>query len=165
MLQIFVNARYDFVGKRRWFYALSLGAVLVSLLSIAAHRGRPQINRQPLQMLCRPSSRPQRRSLRKSGGTTIVRRVRGLHARIATDGRAAMKVVRKGNRVSANRTTGSGRTRAPARSGESGTRRYVCWPRTRFFSRTSTVRPSRSSSRRIRGPLPRGAKRSASTAG
>jgi preprotein translocase subunit SecF len=39
MLQIFVNARYDFVGKRRWFYFASLAAVVVSLISIAAHRG------------------------------------------------------------------------------------------------------------------------------
>jgi preprotein translocase subunit SecF len=39
MLQIFVNARYDFVGKRRWFYFASLAAVAVSLISIAAHRG------------------------------------------------------------------------------------------------------------------------------
>jgi preprotein translocase subunit SecF len=39
MLQIFVNANYDFVGKRRWFYAVSLGAVVVALLSIALHRG------------------------------------------------------------------------------------------------------------------------------
>src|SRR5215475_13514920 len=39
MLQIFVNARYDFVGKRRWFYIVSLAAVAVSLISIAAHRG------------------------------------------------------------------------------------------------------------------------------
>ena len=39
MLQIFVGAKYDFVGKRRWLYAASLGAVALSLLSIAAHRG------------------------------------------------------------------------------------------------------------------------------
>ena len=39
MLQIFVNANYDFVGKRRWFYIASLGAVVVALLSIALHRG------------------------------------------------------------------------------------------------------------------------------
>jgi len=39
MLQIFVNARYDFVGKRRWFYFASLAAVVVSLISIVAHRG------------------------------------------------------------------------------------------------------------------------------
>jgi preprotein translocase subunit SecF len=39
MFQIFVNANYDFVGKRRWFYFASLGAVVVALLSIALHRG------------------------------------------------------------------------------------------------------------------------------
>lgn len=39
MLQIFVNAKYDFVGKRRWFYVASLAAVAAALLSIAAHRG------------------------------------------------------------------------------------------------------------------------------
>ena len=32
MLHIFVNARYDFVGKRRWFYFASLAAVAVSLM-------------------------------------------------------------------------------------------------------------------------------------
>jgi preprotein translocase subunit SecF len=31
MLQIFVNAKYDFVGKRQWFYAASGGLVLLSL--------------------------------------------------------------------------------------------------------------------------------------
>jgi preprotein translocase subunit SecF len=39
MLQIFVNTNYDFVGRRRWFYLASLSAVVVALLSIAAHRG------------------------------------------------------------------------------------------------------------------------------
>ncbi len=39
MLQIFVNASYDFVGKRRWFYIASLSAVVLALLSIALHRG------------------------------------------------------------------------------------------------------------------------------
>ncbi len=39
MLQIFVNANYDFVGKRRWFYIASLGAVALSLVSIALHGG------------------------------------------------------------------------------------------------------------------------------
>ena len=39
MLQIFVGAKYDFVGKRRWFYAASLAAVALSLVSIAVHRG------------------------------------------------------------------------------------------------------------------------------
>src|SRR5215831_11470300 len=39
MLQIFVNADYDFVGRRRWFYIASLAAVVAALVSIAAHRG------------------------------------------------------------------------------------------------------------------------------
>lgn len=39
MHQIFVNANYDFVGKRHWFYGLSLGAVLLSIVSIILHGG------------------------------------------------------------------------------------------------------------------------------
>jgi preprotein translocase subunit SecF len=39
MLQIFVNANYDFVGHRRWFYIASVAAMVASLISIAAHRG------------------------------------------------------------------------------------------------------------------------------
>ena len=39
MLQIFVNTKYDFVGKRRWFYIASVGAVVISFLSIALHGG------------------------------------------------------------------------------------------------------------------------------
>ena len=39
MLQIFVNANYDFVGKRRWFYLLSGGLVLLSLISILFRGG------------------------------------------------------------------------------------------------------------------------------
>ncbi len=39
MLQIFVNANYDFVGKRRWFYGVSVGLVALGLLSIAVHGG------------------------------------------------------------------------------------------------------------------------------
>ena len=31
MLQIFVNANYDFIGKRRWFYLASGGLMLLSL--------------------------------------------------------------------------------------------------------------------------------------
>ena len=34
MLQIFVNANYDFVGKRRWFYVASGGLMLLSLIWI-----------------------------------------------------------------------------------------------------------------------------------
>lgn len=39
MLQIFVNANYDFVGKRRWFYLASATLVALGLLSIALHGG------------------------------------------------------------------------------------------------------------------------------
>ena len=39
MLQIFVNANYDFVGKRRWFYLASGGFMLLSLVSILLHGG------------------------------------------------------------------------------------------------------------------------------
>jgi preprotein translocase subunit SecF len=39
MFQIFVNSRFDFVGKRRWFYIASIGAVGVAILSIALHGG------------------------------------------------------------------------------------------------------------------------------
>src|ERR1700674_1271335 len=34
MMQIFVNANYDFVGKRRWFYLASGGLMLLSLIWI-----------------------------------------------------------------------------------------------------------------------------------
>ena len=34
MIQIFVNANYDFVGKRRWFYAASGGLMLLSMVWI-----------------------------------------------------------------------------------------------------------------------------------
>jgi preprotein translocase subunit SecF len=34
MFQIFVNANYDFVGKRRWFYAVSAGSMILSLIWI-----------------------------------------------------------------------------------------------------------------------------------
>jgi preprotein translocase subunit SecF len=39
MLQIFVNANYDFVGKRRWFYLVSGGFVVLSLVSILFRGG------------------------------------------------------------------------------------------------------------------------------
>ena len=39
MLQIFVNANYDFVGKRRWFYLVSVGFVVLSLGSILFRGG------------------------------------------------------------------------------------------------------------------------------
>ena len=35
MLQIFVNANYDFVGKRRWFYLASLLSVVVERRKVA----------------------------------------------------------------------------------------------------------------------------------
>jgi preprotein translocase subunit SecF len=39
MFQIFVNANYDFVGKRRWFYLASGGFVVLSLVSILFRGG------------------------------------------------------------------------------------------------------------------------------
>jgi preprotein translocase subunit SecF len=39
MLQLFVDARYDFVGKRRWFYVASVTAMAISILSILVHHG------------------------------------------------------------------------------------------------------------------------------
>jgi preprotein translocase subunit SecF len=39
MLQIFVNANYDFVGRRRWFYLVSGGFMLLSIASIVFRGG------------------------------------------------------------------------------------------------------------------------------
>ena len=39
MLQIFVNANYDFVGRRRWFYLVSGGLMVLSLVSILFRGG------------------------------------------------------------------------------------------------------------------------------
>ena len=39
MFQIFVNANYNFVGKRRWFYLASGGLMVLSLLSILFRGG------------------------------------------------------------------------------------------------------------------------------
>ena len=39
MLQVFVNTRYDFIGRRRWAYLISGAFVLAGLLSIAAQGG------------------------------------------------------------------------------------------------------------------------------
>ena len=39
MYQIFVNANYDFVGKRKWFYVASAGFMLLSLATIFYHGG------------------------------------------------------------------------------------------------------------------------------
>jgi len=39
MHQIFVNASFDFIGKRRWFYGASAGLVALGIASIALHGG------------------------------------------------------------------------------------------------------------------------------
>jgi len=39
MMQIFVNANYDFVGKRKWFYVASAGFMVLSLATILFHGG------------------------------------------------------------------------------------------------------------------------------
>src|SRR5215467_2128266 len=39
MMQIFVNANYDFVGKRKWFYVASAGLMVLSLATILFHGG------------------------------------------------------------------------------------------------------------------------------
>jgi preprotein translocase subunit SecF len=39
MLQIFVNAKYDFVGRRRWFYIFSGAAMALSLLAVLLRGG------------------------------------------------------------------------------------------------------------------------------
>src|SRR5262245_6398674 len=39
MIQIFVNANYDFVGKRRWFYMSSAVLILISILAILIRGG------------------------------------------------------------------------------------------------------------------------------
>jgi preprotein translocase subunit SecF len=39
MLQVFVNTRYDFIGKRRWAYGISLAVTLAGLLHIAYQGG------------------------------------------------------------------------------------------------------------------------------
>jgi len=39
MMEMFRNPNYDFIGKRRWAYLVSLAAMLISLASIAAHKG------------------------------------------------------------------------------------------------------------------------------
>src|SRR6266481_4959950 len=43
MFQIFVNANYDFVGKRRWFYLASGGFMVLSLVSILFRGGLDEI--------------------------------------------------------------------------------------------------------------------------
>jgi preprotein translocase subunit SecF len=39
MMHIFVNANYDFVGKRKWFYVASAGFMVLSLATILFHGG------------------------------------------------------------------------------------------------------------------------------
>jgi preprotein translocase subunit SecF len=39
MMELFHDPKYDFIGKRRWAYLISLVAMVLSLGSIAAHRG------------------------------------------------------------------------------------------------------------------------------
>jgi preprotein translocase subunit SecF len=39
VIQIFVNANYDFVGKRRWFYLSSAALIVISILAILVHGG------------------------------------------------------------------------------------------------------------------------------
>jgi preprotein translocase subunit SecF len=39
MMEMFRNPNYDFIGKRRWAYLVSLAAILISLASIAGHKG------------------------------------------------------------------------------------------------------------------------------
>ena len=39
MMEMFRNPDYDFIGKRRWAYLVSLAAILISLASMAVHRG------------------------------------------------------------------------------------------------------------------------------
>jgi preprotein translocase subunit SecF len=39
MIQIFTNTNFDFVGKRRWFYATSLLAIAIALAALVANRG------------------------------------------------------------------------------------------------------------------------------
>ncbi len=39
MIRLFANANYDFIGKRRWFYAASGGLMLLSLATILLRGG------------------------------------------------------------------------------------------------------------------------------
>jgi len=39
MIELFRNPNYDFIGKRRWAYTVSIVFTLIALISLAAHRG------------------------------------------------------------------------------------------------------------------------------
>jgi len=39
MIELFRNPSYDFIGKRRWAYTVSIAFTLMALISLAAHRG------------------------------------------------------------------------------------------------------------------------------
>jgi len=39
MIELFRNPAYDFIGKRRWAYTVSIVFTLIALISLAAHRG------------------------------------------------------------------------------------------------------------------------------
>ena len=39
MLQLFREAKYDFIGKRRWAYVLSVAFILAGLISIGVKGG------------------------------------------------------------------------------------------------------------------------------
>ena len=39
MIEMFHNPKYDFIGKRRWAYLVSLAAVLISLTSMVVRGG------------------------------------------------------------------------------------------------------------------------------
>jgi len=40
MIELFKNPNYDFIGKRKWAYIVSIALTLISLSSLAV-RGRP----------------------------------------------------------------------------------------------------------------------------
>jgi len=39
MIELFRNPNYDFIGKRRWAYTVSIGFTLIALIALAAHGG------------------------------------------------------------------------------------------------------------------------------
>ena len=40
MIEIFRNPNYDFIGKRKWAYYVSIAFTLIAIISLVAHRGR-----------------------------------------------------------------------------------------------------------------------------